>query len=502
MRLAAQIFVPYALVILVLAGIAAWSLSEVGKLAIEEPTISAGGAEALRSAVSLREAVALSKRLDMRSLIFDNSEYSTASSEQGARVTQEFARLGDLVKTDEEKSLLNKAATGYTEYHATVDRIRGLARTPDARRAEKLFHADADPAVARVVASLDRLVGLTRDGLDQSQRDATAVLEKARIEIEALRVRTWKAVTAAMIVAVLAALLGTAVIAIRMTRSLSRLSDATRAVAEGQFHEPLNIDAKDEIGALARSFNTMAARLREIDAMKEKFYATVSHELRSPLNAMREAVRLIEAKNAGPLTEKQERLIAILEKGCERLLRLVNSVLDLSRAESGMMPIEPRWFGLDAAIMHAIDELRLQAEHRGIVLRAEIGSAPARMLGDQDRIVQVVVNLVANALRFTPAGGIVTVRLEHTPSEIHMQVEDTGIGIPAAMLPVIFNRFRQAHSGKGGTGLGLAIVKSLVDAHEGRVTVESEEGKGSRFTVILPRQTASLVAIDAEALTA
>ena len=164
-----------------------------------------------------------------------------------------------------------------------------------------------------------------------------------------------------------------------------------------------------------------------------------------------------------------------------------------------MMPVERRWFGLDAAVRHAIDELRPQAEQRGITLRVEVASGPERMLGDEDRIVQVVVNLVANALRFTPPGGSVTVRLHHTDSEIRIQVEDTGIGIPAALLPVVFNRFRQAHSGKGGTGLGLAIVKSLVEAHEGHVTVESQEGKGSRFTVSLPRQTAPLVAIAGEA---
>jgi signal transduction histidine kinase len=108
------------------------------------------------------------------------------------------------------------------------------------------------------------------------------------------------------------------------------------------------------------------------------------------------------------------------------------------------------------------------------------------MFGDEDRIMQVVVNLVSNALRFTPPAGSVTVRLHHADSETRIQVEDTGIGIPAALLPLVFDRFRQAHSGKGGTGLGLAIVKSLVEAHDGQVTVESQEGKGSRFTVSLP----------------
>src|SRR5258705_3066512 len=213
---------------------------------------------------------------------------------------------------------------------------------------------------------------------------------------------------------------------------------------------------------------------------------------------MREAERLTDEKAAGPLTDKQKRLIAIFQKGTERLLRLVNEVLDLSRVNTGTLPVERRWFLPEKAVRQAIEELRPQAEQRGLSLRVEADSGTVRMLGDEDRIVQVVVNLVSNSLRFTPTGGSVTVRLSHTDTDIQIQVEDTGIGISAAFLPVVFDRFRQAHSGKGGTGLGLAIVKSLVEAHDGTVTVESQEGKGSRFTVSLPRGTAADTTKDRE----
>ena len=113
------------------------------------------------------------------------------------------------------------------------------------------------------------------------------------------------------------------------------------------------------------------------------------------------------------------------------------------------------------------------------------------VLGDEDRLVQVVVNLLANAVRFTPAGGRVVVRVVDAAEECEIQVEDTGVGIPAAELPHIFESYRQAHPGKGGTGLGLAIVRGLVQAHGGRVTAESQQGKGSRFSVLLPRERAA-----------
>ena len=498
MRLPVKFFLAFSLVILVLAGIAAWSLYEVGKLTIADRTITVRAAEALRSAASLRDAVSTAQRVDMRSLVFGDKEYTGASSAGATNITREFDRLAGLLTTEQEQALIRAAAAGFTDYYATVTETREIQKRGDRKRAEELMRDKARPALDRVVEDLDQLVKITSDNLDQTQTEATAALGQARREIEALRTRTWEAVTTAMLLAVLAALAGTGIISFRITRSLGRLSDATKAVAEGSFHEPLPIDTKDEIGELAKSFNTMAARLREIDEMKEKFYATVSHELRSPLNAMSEAARLIEAKTMGPLTDKQQRLIDIFQKGTERLLRLVNEILDLSRANTGMLPVERRWFVLEAAVRRAIEELRPPAEQRGITLRVEAESAAERMLGDEDRIVQVVVNLVGNSLRFTPPGGSVTVRLRHTDSEMQIEVEDTGIGIPAAFLPVVFDRFRQAHSGKGGTGLGLAIVKSLVEAHDGNVTVESQEGKGSRFTVHLPRGTAADIAMGKE----
>jgi signal transduction histidine kinase len=498
MRLAIKFFLAFSLVILVLAGIAAWSLREVGKLTIADRSITVRAAEALRSATYLREAVSTAKRIDMRSMVFGDKEYTDASSAGANNITDEFDHLAGLITTEQEQALIRDAAAGFKDYYATVTETRELRKRGDPKGAEKMMRDEAQPKADRVVETLDRLVKITTNNLDQTQTEATAALGAARREIEALRARTWEAVTTAMLLAVVAALAGTGIISYRMTRSLDRLSNATKALADGSFHEPLAVDTTDEIGALARSFNTMAARLRETDEMKEKFYATVSHELRSPLNAMREAVRLIEAKSAGPLTDKQKRLIAIFQKGTERLLRLVNEVLDLSRVNTGMLPVERRWFVLAKAVRQAIEEMRPQAEQRGLTLRVEGDSGSERMLGDEDRIVQVVVNLVGNSLRFTPTGGSVTVRLSHTDTDMQIQVEDTGIGIPAAFLPVAFDRFRQAHSGKGGTGLGLAIVKSLVEAHDGTVTVESQEGKGSRFTVSLPRGTPSETAMDKE----
>lgn len=490
MRLAAKIFLANSLVILVFLGVAVWSIVAVTRLSVAHRTITVRAAEALRLEVSLREAVTKAHRLELRNLVFRDPEYAAVSNEETARIERELRRLDELLTTGEERARLRDAVQGFGDYRGVVARARALQGRGAVRRAEALLRAEAQPVVDRIVADLDRLVGLTQGGLDRAQMEATAALGA----LDRLRLRTWTAVPTALILAVLAAVAGTAAIAVRMTRSLRRLSQATKAVAEGAFREPLPVETKDDIGELARSFNSMAARLREVDEMKEQFYATVSHELRSPLMSMREAARIMEEKTAGPLTVKQDRLVAIIHKGAERLLRLVNVVLDLSRASAGPLPLERRWFELERAVARAVDELRPQAEQRGIALRLESGPGASRVFGDEDRIVQVAVNLIANALRFTSAGGLVTVRLNGTEAEAQIHVEDTGIGIRADLLPVVFDRFRQAHSGRGGTGLGLPIVRAMVEAHGGRVAVESEEGKGSRFTVSLPREAAALAA--------
>jgi len=330
--------------------------------------------------------------------------------------------------------------------------------------------------VPGVLENLDGLMAATHT------RVLAAQAEAARLES-----RTWTAVLIALTAAVCLALLGTAVVAQRMTRSLALLSSATAEVAAGAFREPIVVESRDEIGALARSFNSMASQLREMDDMKRDFFETVSHELRSPLTSIRGAADLLRDGVPGPLTEKQERLMDIIGQSSERLLRLVNQILETSRLRAGLVELDRKPLNLAWLVDRVVEEIHPQAEEAGITLERERLGADFTYRGDEERLHQLVVNLGANAIRFTPRGGRVVVRLIDTGPELELQVEDTGVGIPADALPHIFEAYRQAHSERGGTGLGLAIVRGIVDAHGGRVTAESREGKGSRFTVLLPR---------------
>jgi signal transduction histidine kinase len=309
----------------------------------------------------------------------------------------------------------------------------------------------------------------------------------AQAEATRLETRTWSTVLIALGGAVGLALLGTAFVTRRMTRSLRLLSSATGEVAAGAFREPIVIESRDEIGALASSFNGMASQLRQTEEAKQEFFAIVSHELRSPLTSIRGAVDLLHQRAPDPLTENQQRLTDIIGRSSERLLRLANQILEMSRLRAGFAQLDRKPVDLAALIDRVVEELHPQAEEAGIALERERYGSHFAYLGDEERLYQLVVNLAANAIRFTPPGGRVTVRLIDTSTEFELQVEDTGVGIPADALSTIFDPYRQAHRDRGGTGLGLAIVRGVATAHGGRVTAESREGKGSRFTVLLPR---------------
>ncbi|HEV8641487.1 MAG TPA: ATP-binding protein [Methylomirabilota bacterium] len=476
MKLASKIFLASSLVIVVLFIVGGLSLRAVGRLVSVNRDITTRTMPAIHDASSIHAAMPGLARLEARMLILRDPRYVTRWEEQAAQARDDLARLGPLLTTPRQEALLRQAKDAFDEYQRLVGEEQALLARGQREQALRLSDTETRALIERVESLLDQLIEQIRSAALGAQAEA------ARLEA-----RTWGGVLIAFGAAVVLALVGTAAIAFRLTWSLRALSAATSAVATGSFPEPVRVEGEDEVAALARSFNAMAEQLRELDALKETFLATVSHELRSPLTSMREAAHLLRDEVPGGLNPKQARLVKIIEAGSERLLRLVNQILDLSRLRAGTLPIERKPFELDRLVARAVEELRPQAQEAGLALEVERTGQRFDYLGDEDRLVQVVVNLVANAIRFTPRGGRVTARVLDVGPEIEVHVEDTGIGIPASALPHIFGWYEQAHHRRGGTGLGLPIVRGLVEAHGGRVTVESQEGKGSRFTVLLPR---------------
>jgi len=472
MRLASKIFLGFSLVIVVLAAVGVISLRAVGRLVSVNREIAVETLPALRMSASVRDAMPPLERLQARYIVLRDRRYADLWRESAEQVRVNLARLETLIHTDREKAHLGAAIDAFEGYRAVV--------ASEHARIKADPHAVLEPGGRGLADQVET-------HLERLQEATYARVVRAQSEVARLERRTWTGVVAALATALVLALAATAIIALRITRSVRRLSEATAAVAAGSFREPIPVVGRDELGVLARAFNAMASRLRQLDEMKEEFFAIFSHELRSPLTSVREAAHLLADGVPGPLTAKQARLVEIIGRSSDRLLRLVNQILDVSRLRAGLLPIGQAPVDLERVVVRAAEELRPQAEEAGITLRRERVGEKFNVVGDEERLLQVVVNLIANAVRFTPTGGHVVLRTIDAGAECELQVEDTGIGIPASELPHVFETYRQAHTGRGGTGLGLAIVRALVLAHGGRVTVESHEGKGSRFTVLLPR---------------
>jgi signal transduction histidine kinase len=231
-------------------------------------------------------------------------------------------------------------------------------------------------------------------------------------------------------------------------------------------------------------------RPREVDRMKDEFLSVVSHELRTPLTAVRGSLGLLASGKMGKLEERGQRMIEIAEQNSDRLVRLINDILDLEKIESGKEEMKREEVELARLVGEVLESMQPLAESAGVKLAAA-AVAGVRVVADPDRILQVLTNLISNAVKFSMPGSTVSVRVEARRDDVLVSVRDEGRGIPSDKLEAVFERFQQVDSSdarqKGGTGLGLPIARSIVQLHGGRLWAESELGKGSTFSFTLPR---------------
>jgi signal transduction histidine kinase len=303
--------------------------------------------------------------LEARGLVLGDRRYVAAWTELATRVTEDLQRLAEYPLSEPEALHHREASAAFAEYRHIFQKEQMLLRRGDRADAVRLSDTTARVRAEQVRRDLDGATAATRS------RVLAAQAEAARLETG-----TWTTVLIALGAAVGLALFGTAIIARRMTRSLDLLSLATAEVAANAFREPIAVERDDEIGALARSFNLMASQLRQAQEAKREFFATVSHELRSPLTSIRGAVDLLHAGDPGPLTEKQVRLTDCIGQSSERLLRLANQILEMSRLRAGRVELD--WKPLDLArlVDRVVEELHPQAEEAGVALEREYWRIP------------------------------------------------------------------------------------------------------------------------------
>ena len=295
----------------------------------------------------------------------------------------------------------------------------------------------------------------------------------------------WQLLLAGFISAAFALLLAR-FLARGMTQPLRDMAAAVRRMETGDYSVRVESRSRDEVGQLAEAFNTMSAELEGVERLRRDLVANVSHELKTPITAIRAH---LENLLDGVERPDPETLQVMLTQS-ERLGRLVDQLLDLSRLESGDVPLDREPVQLAPLVSQVLSEIDVARSDRGVVVEADVPSDLPAAMADRERIHQVLFNLVDNAVRFTPAGGEVTVSASRHNGSVELRVADTGVGIPPEHLPRLFERFYRVDPARsredGGTGIGLAIARSVVEAHGGTITAESEIGRGSVFTFDLP----------------
>ncbi len=304
---------------------------------------------------------------------------------------------------------------------------------------------------------------------------------------ESFRASMFDALTYAVSASVIAALLVSWFLSRRIIAPVKNLTDASLNIANGNYSERVQVDGSDEIAKLAVRFNHMASQLEEVESMRRQLIGDVTHELRTPLTSIK---GYMEGLVDGVLPANVETFNQIHHEA-DRLSRLVDDLQELSRVEAKAYSLDLRPVSVSTLVQTTLKRLSPQATAKRITLRSNLPADLSLFQADEDRITQVLVNLAANAIQYTPDGGDVLISASQHENEIQISVKDSGIGIPQEQLANIFTRFYRVDKSRsrnagGGSGIGLTIAKHIVEAHGGCIWAESAgEGQGSTFTFSL-----------------
>ncbi len=404
-----------------------------------------------------------------------------ADFEQYLRLKEDFdVQLGRALALADAaaKNLLSQIQRDYQSYYELFAEEARLIRAKKVYSQTEYKQAK-DKFIDAILASLEQIK------TNQQQATHAKLKHLAQTVDQALQVSIMIA-SACLIAIVLLSLLITR----SVTRPVALLKSKTRDIAEGRFDAGLRISSPPEIAELSAAFNRMCERLGELERMKADFFSSMSHELRTPLTSIKEGTGLLLDGVGGETTDKQRKLLTILAEESNRLIGVVNSLLDLSKMEAGMLNYQFETVNLDPLIRRAVAEIAPLVEAKQIKVETAIdGPLPPAKL-DPERMLQVLRNLIGNAVKFTPKGGQVTVAASPVDGKLQVSVQDSGPGITAENLTAIFEKFQQGnHKGahtRPGTGLGLAIAKNIITSHGGEIWAESQFGQGSKFFFVLP----------------
>jgi two-component system sensor histidine kinase GlrK len=389
-----------------------------------------------------------------------------------------LSEMTSIAESSQTRSYLNNIRESYQNYQSLVYEEFKYLKNGDGY-AHLEFNREKEKATNSIIEELGKLETNTR----QNTTDKIKRLHEIGTELR----RMAMVMTGAFLIfgIVISLFINRSI-----TQPLSLLEKKTREIGKGNFKEDLNLSSPPELAELAGAFNLMCNKLKELDKMKSDFFSSIAHELRTPLSTIKMGTSLLKEGIEGPITEGQRGLLSVLEKEINRLIGMLNSLLDLSKMEAGMMSFNLEPQNIRPLIDQTIEEIGPLAEAKKINLEVIVTEVLPIIKIDSERILQALRNIIGNAMKFTPEKGRVKISVRSVDHGVEVSVADTGPGIPAESLITIFEKFQQATTGGSspikGTGLGLAIAKEIITHHGGKIWAESEPGHGSTFIFVLP----------------
>jgi signal transduction histidine kinase len=515
MKIATKIALGYAVLITILLWALGYQLTVIGGTARRSEDLAAINFRAGLLALQLIRNIDQIEEFTLKYFVTGDADYGehlvatreafSGTLDEISQLRLSFAEQQQIERLEETWGVLLESA-----------RLR-----PSGDRIEQPSPEEANQELTRIGDLRSQTLGFLQATRDAAQSQVTASTLASR---RAQRVS---------LVAAISALLASLIVSFSIVRSISkplkRLTEATRAVAAGDFSYKLAAEGEDELAQLAYDFNSMTRKLNELEALKRDFISHVSHELKSPLASIQETLRLLREELPGPLTVAQRRFVEVSLQSSSRLSSMIGDLLDLSRIEAGVMEYQVRSHDLAELLRTAFAEFEVQFQEQQIRLDEQLPEKPVSTECDDGRILQVIGNVLNNAWKVSPEGAAIQVRLSTSadlPANVPafwrfwrkkglpagdagyalISVADCGPGIPDAEKGVIFEKFRQVRhsqppaSGNGarkdrprskglagrGVGLGLAIARTIIEAHRGAIWVEDNPGGGSVFHILLP----------------
>ena len=469
----------FTLVMLPLVGALAYSAWNTERLATQSRSAVFNASQAARASRSLVDRISAIERVAQQMTVVDDPGLYV----DYARVHRSFRQLADeIAQLPLDGSQLAALNRTLAEEQALYDMLTGLPRPK--------------PGTTAVTERIERLIESAREVLAINNRIVDREVERLRAKAEKVQ----RGLIVLVIFSTAVALTIALALMRYIARPISEIDGAIRQRGGADFSRPIAVRGPEDLRYLGRRLDWLRRRLEEFETQKNRFLRHVSHELKTPLTALREGAELLYDQVAGPLQPTQRQVVSIMRDNSVKLQRLIEELLDYQRALHAAASLEVKPVKLDELVAGAAREHELAAHAKGVTLKLD--AEPALLEADPEKLRSIVDNLVSNAVKFTPPGGTVAVRARAAAGEAMIEVVDSGPGVPAEERDSIFNLFFRGRArsdavglrgGIKGSGLGLAIARELVEAHGGQIAVVAD-GAGGHFRVTLPRRSARALA--------